>query len=196
MSSTNRGGQRRPDDYYATPSWCVDRLLEAVQLPSGPWLEPSAGEGHIVRAVNQFRSDVEWTAVELSPDRARTLPTSVVTRTGDFLALDVDDGFVVAFSNPPFSIWQKVVDKCLTVSRQVVMLLRLDVLGSAGRAPWWARHPADVFILPNRPSFTGDGKQDSNNYAWFMWTRGSMEPGRISVLSVTPKEQRIDAASV
>jgi hypothetical protein len=44
MSSTNRGAAREPADNYPTPSWCVRRLLEAVELPPGRWLEPACGE--------------------------------------------------------------------------------------------------------------------------------------------------------
>ena len=32
MSSTNRGGQRSEADFYPTPAWLVDRLLEAGDL--------------------------------------------------------------------------------------------------------------------------------------------------------------------
>ena len=33
---------RRPCDYYPTPAWVVDRLLDRVgyELPGGAWLEP------------------------------------------------------------------------------------------------------------------------------------------------------------
>ena len=52
MSSTHRGAERRPADFYATPHWTVRRLLEALPLPGGVWFEPCAGEGDIIKAVN------------------------------------------------------------------------------------------------------------------------------------------------
>ena len=46
---------RRDRDYYPTPSWCVRALLETVDLPTGTWLEPTAGDGAIIRAVDEYR---------------------------------------------------------------------------------------------------------------------------------------------
>jgi len=40
MSSTNRGDQRSPTDFYGTPGRCVHRLLECLELPGGYWFEP------------------------------------------------------------------------------------------------------------------------------------------------------------
>jgi hypothetical protein len=71
MSSTKRGRQRNAADNYPTPAWTVDRLFESLPLPGGAWLEPSAGEGAIISAVNDLRSDVRWCAVEL---RGECLP--------------------------------------------------------------------------------------------------------------------------
>jgi hypothetical protein len=52
VSATKRGsGVRTPDDAYETPAWCVQRLLEKLQLPGGNWLEPGAGDGAIIKAV-------------------------------------------------------------------------------------------------------------------------------------------------
>ena len=45
MSATNRGAVRNEHDFYPTPAWCVHRLLEAVPLPAGRWLEPCVGDG-------------------------------------------------------------------------------------------------------------------------------------------------------
>jgi len=69
MSATGRGRERDEHDFYETPAWCVHRLLEAVpQLPGGAWLEPCAGKGAIIRAVNEVRKDpIHWTAVEIDP---------------------------------------------------------------------------------------------------------------------------------
>ena len=54
-------------DYYPTPAWCVRRLLEAVDLPGGRWLEPAVGDGAIVRSVDAARDDVRWTTIDVRP---------------------------------------------------------------------------------------------------------------------------------
>jgi hypothetical protein len=198
MSSTNRGGQRIENDVYSTPAWCVHRLLEACPLPAGRWLEPAAGEGAIIKAVNEKRSDVLWSAVDLRDTFAdlQQIPVSQAILTGhDFLGLDMSDlaPFDVILTNPPYSLAEEFVQRSLGLADNVAMLLRLNFLGSEARSDFLRRQPPDVYVLPNRPSFVG-GKTDSCEYAWFVW-RGNQRltfprHGGISVLAPTPRDER------
>jgi hypothetical protein len=85
MSSTARGGQRSPADFYETPAWATYHAitaihrriglesLGAVELADEPLriLEPCAGRGAIVRAahamISYYRPRLEqrWTAIEM-----------------------------------------------------------------------------------------------------------------------------------
>lgn len=200
MSSTNRGGKRTPADYYPTPAWCVHRLLEAASFPGGRWLEVAAGEGAIIRAVDERRQDVEWTAVEL---RAKCkAPLAALTgarrrvRITNFLALEpaaLGERFDLAITNPPYSVGMEMVEHSFGFADRVVMLLRLNFLASAERAPFMHRYPPDVYVMPNRPSFSGKGT-DSIEYAWFVWHPGKRRKvGRLTVLPVTPRAERASA---
>ena len=51
MSATNRGTERKPHDFYATPVSCVENFLKRYNLPNGDILEPSAGNGNIIQAI-------------------------------------------------------------------------------------------------------------------------------------------------
>lgn len=196
MSSTNRGGQRVEADFYPTPAWCVRRLLEATELPGGLWLEPCAGDGAIIRAANEVRQDVSWLAVELRPEcrallQPLTLPGGL--RIGDIASGELwakESGPAVAITNPPFSLAAEVIDTCLRVAPVVVMLLRLNYVASAKRAAFMRETAPDIFVLPNRPSFTGTGT-DSNDYAWFIWREERLRTaGKITVLSTTSLPER------
>ena len=193
MSSTNRGSTRTSLDFYPTPSWCVHRLLEEVVLPGGAWLEPCAGNGAIIDAVRAMRSDVEWTAVEVQPHvgshlHSRSQVTDV--HLDDFFQLSDDlRRHRVVITNPPFSSAERFIRASLELADHVVMLLRLNFLASLKRAPLMREHPPDVYVLPNRPSFTGSGT-DSIDYAWFHWPPGRRTDGRLKVLATTSKEDR------
>ena len=196
MSSTNRGGKRTPADYYPTPGWCVHRLLEAADLPGGRWLEPAAGDGHIIRAVGDVRDDVTWSAVELREDCLAALEDAVghsgSVHIGDFLEVDADTAKpAVIVTNPPYSIAMEMLESALGVDGAVVvMLLRLNFLASARRAPLMRRFPPDVYVLPNRPSFSGKGT-DSIEYAWFAWPIDRVrEAGAVRVLRPTSPTER------
>lgn len=189
MSATNRGGKRSPADFYATPEWCVRRLLDAIDLPGGEWLEPAAGDGAIIRAT--ARPDVNWSAWELrSEERAalcNALPKDRV-HIEDFLEASAagrlgNRRYSVAITNPPFRLAQDFIDSCLQCADQVVMLLRLNYLASKSRWDFMSGHTPDVYVLPSRPSFTGGGT-DSIEYAWFVWGKARRSEGRVRVLGL------------
>ena len=58
------------------------------------------------------------------------------------------------------------------------------------------KHPPDLYVLPNRPSFTKNGNTDSIEYAWFVWghdryvSGGQARPSVWKLLDLTPKEER------
>ena len=174
MSATNRGSQRHKDDYYATPPWCVKSLLPVLgSNPNRTVLEPCAGTGSISHTLlnEGFVAPSHLTQVELDVDRAKLCPQPC--EVGDFLNLDIDKfrGVDVVITNPPYALAQEFIDVCLTLETEVIMLLRLNFLGSQKRAQWHRNNPSDVYVLPKRPSFTGGGT-DATEYAWFVWGPG------------------------
>ena len=181
-------------DYYPTPGWCVRRLLEEVELPGGEWLEPCAGDGAIIRAVQEIRDDVSWRAMELRescrPDLVAAVGGPSRVQIGNALAAPWPARPVVALTNPPFREAMPFVEVALERADTVAVLLRLNFLASAVRAPLMRRWPPDVYVLPNRPSFTGGGT-DSTEYAWFVWRhKRDRTEGRIKVLATTPRQDR------
>ncbi len=190
--------KRRPADYYPTPGWCVDRLLAALQLPGGAWLEPSAGDGAIIRTVNRKRLDVEWTAVELRVECGERLAsTGAHVVIADFLhyaptAANHGRRWNVALLNPPFSLAMPFVEASLSVAEHVVVLQRLNWLEGKKRNPFFRRHAPDVKVLPDRPSFFDGAGTDSCAYAWFHWRRGEdRSVGTLEVLDSTAPDQLI-----
>ncbi|MFO0675301.1 MAG: hypothetical protein U0169_02125 [Polyangiaceae bacterium] len=199
MSSTTRGNRSgsKGKDFYPTPSWCVDRLLERLHLPGGVWLEPCAGAGAIIDAVSTRREDVSWFAVEKDLKHAAGLKERVGARSVRIMdARDLTTAGLLrteptlTITNPPFNIWSEIKDAVIELAAMTVMLLSIDMLGSAERNMWMRVHAPDVYVIPDRPSFTGKGT-DSNSYAWFVWhRRRRRRSGRIEVLRLTPREVR------
>ena len=101
------------------------------------------------------------------------------------------------FTNPPYGgpkgsatyeIWLKMVKhgiECLADNGVLIFLLRLAVLETKGRNEWMRTHTPDVYVLPQRPSFTGKGS-DSCAYAWMVWHKNNLvrDEGRIIILPV------------
>ena len=202
MSSTKRGGQRSEADNYPTPEWCPHRLLEDVyakkHLPGGRWLEAGAGDGAIIRSVNKVRNDVQWTALEyreectgdlikaVGPDGIVLIENYIVPPPDSKLRDDYD----VIIGNPPFHLAGEFIERSLQIAKTVALLLRVNYLASGKRAAIMRENCPDTYVLPNRPSFRGQGT-DSPEYAWLMWTQDRpKDHGLLRVLNTTPKEIR------
>ena len=192
MSATGRnleGSERRADDFYATPAWCVRALLKSCVLPGGSWLEPTAGNGAIARAVLELRDDVRWRLVESRGEERECLARIPTTNSvwypdvtiADFLKWEREDPtlYRVALGNPPFSLALEVIQHAMTMSHVVCMLLRVNFLASQKRATWMRENTPSIYVLPRRPSFTNKGT-DATEYAWFVW---GLEPARVVILN-------------
>lgn len=195
MSATGRGATRKAHDLYSTPRWAVDRLLERVDLPGGRWLEPCAGEGRIIQAVNETeRVDISWTAIEIMPECRARLDGATEAGTvhiGDFLKLNAGGPkYAVAITNPPYFHAKQFVQRCQQIASVTVMLLRVNFFASEKRHEWLSADMPDLYVLPNRPSFTGQGT-DATEYCWAVWEPAAKRRrGSIQLLDLTPGHER------
>lgn len=164
MSSTNRGGYRMADDFYATPTWAVDAVLRRLLMPGLRILEPSAGRGAIVRALIAHGADPALiTAVEPHESRHAALADLVpVTFNCGFEAFadNRDTRFDLVVMNPPFSLAEshiRLACSLLAPGGRVAALLRLAFLAEGQeRADLRRLYPHDRLELVKRPSFTAE----------------------------------------
>ncbi len=170
MSATGRSPVRRVDDFYETPAWGVRAIVPHLGLrPSDRVLDPCCGRGAITQALP---SDLDLVGLELDAGRASeaaSLGHTVQCR--DALAPEPWPAHRVLLTNPPYRLALEFVERALREAAPrgvVAMLLRLGFLESKKRAAFHQQHPADVFVLSERPSFTGRGT-DAAAYGWFLW---------------------------
>lgn len=192
MSSTNRGYDRHKSDYYVTPIDEIKKFLSAwlsdeqdgddynllAETPDKLiWLDPCAGgdSSHPMSYPEALKEiGVEPATIDLRDD-------SLAELKADYLETEVF-GYDVIITNPPFNIAQEIIEKALKESTYVVMLLRLNFLGSKQRFEFWQKHPAKkIYVHHKRMSFTG-GPTDSIEYAHFVWQNGYDRPTEIEVI--------------
>lgn len=169
MSSTNRGTIRKVNDFYPTPRGTINLLLKN-HIIKYPALEPCAGEGAIVRMLNNnfqiFSNDIDInfdTPYHLDASKQWS-PSWKNIKT--------------VITNPPFNIALDIIQNSLEhieLGAEVIMLLRLNFLGSQERKAFFDKNPPkEIYVLSHRPKFY-NGKTDSIEYAWFVWEKGYNE---------------------
>lgn len=166
-------------DRYYTPDPVAARCVAALRIPAPSWvLEPSIGGGAFARAVGAYFFGTPIDGIDANPLAAGLGGLPVTRRrVGDFLALDPLElrsrQYALIVGNPPYRDAEAHVRRALEIVQRggtVAFLLRIAFLASASRRPLWRQHPpSEVWILPERPSFTGDGKTDGADYAFFVW---------------------------
>lgn len=164
MSATNRGSVRRRDDFYATPLDSVQSFLDNFPYihPDDTILEPSAGNGNIIRALRNYGVHNHITAIELrQEERCNLQKISDKVLICNFLLEDITEKYDIIIGNPPYNLAQEFIDKSLSLLNpggKLIFLLRTNFLESKKRFEWWQdKIPDLLFVLHKRPSFIGGG---------------------------------------
>jgi hypothetical protein len=183
MSSTSRGSERSPQDYYYTPIttiqdfWRKFCLIENKTINDFPIIRDPCAGGDDERpcaypeALKQFdySKSVMFNTIDIRDDsRARI--------KGDYLQIPPMGLFPLIISNPPFSLFEQFVRKSLTELEEngyLCYLQRLNVVGGQKRKTefWDDNKPKAIYIHSKRPSFC-KGSSDSCEYAHFVWQNG------------------------
>jgi hypothetical protein len=160
-----------------SPHWYgCDTDLESAELTNG--------QGFWDVTIGDFTDPV--TPTEVARRRAKEIRTA---RQGSWLRdWQKDRLFDVAITNPPFSKALEMVQSAMVLAPVVIQLSRLSWLGTEERSGWLREHTPSIYALPNRPSFKGNGRTDSANYAWLVW--GLDEQPTVDILDCTPVDER------
>jgi hypothetical protein len=200
MSSTKRGERGGGDtDFFETPEWVTHLIVPHIVPPAGKILDPCGGRGAILRCLFPPGPRHDLYSFEIDPAHRDALSESIGGRPiviRDALSPDPwnhpdGDPPSLIVMNPPFKSAAAFVARALdevAPCGTVVALLRAAFLESEERHAFNVRAKADLYFLPNRPSFTTDRGTDSSMYAWFVWSRE--RGGRWFLLPTTPKDIR------
>ena len=143
---------------------------------NGNVLEPSAGNGNIVKVLRNTYKDINITSCEIREEEYDNLSQySNEVIIDDFLTRDFGERkFNVIIGNPPYSLAMEFVNKCLNLLEEdgvLIFLLRTAFLESKSRYEFWQENPlSGLYTLSKRPSFI-NGKTDACSYSWFVWRK-------------------------
>ena len=153
-------------DFYQTPTWATQALLDRIDIEGKEILEPCSGAGAIANLLF-------CTASDLRTDEG------VFGEKGKDIFTYKPKSFDVIITNPPFAQAQEIIEKSLSIATdRVYMLLKLQFLESARRFDFFQNTPLKrVFVFSKRITMYPDGEPEPKNsgviaYAWYEWEHG------------------------
>lgn len=168
---------RRENDAYFTPDALAVACVATIPRDLDPEIvvEPSVGGGAFARAVRARWPATYLVGVDVDSD-APGFAEVDVRSVGDWLARASafrGEGVDLAVGNPPYCEAEAHVRAALEAVPRVAFLLRLGFLAGKdrGRGFWREHPPSVVHVVSRRPSFTGNGRSDGTEYAFFVWDR-------------------------
>lgn len=167
LSFNKRISPKDSDDFFPTPSWAVDVLLNYEKF-KGNIFEPACGTGNISKILKENKYEV--------------ISNDIIDRGygdfhGDYLSINTIYDNVI--TNPPYNKANQFVLHALRFSRnKVAMLLRLSFLEGAARySELYAKNPpSKVYVFSKRLTFMpetikGNSGSGPTAYAWFVWDK-------------------------
>jgi len=138
VSKTGKG-----DEYY-TPKYVVEILL--------PYLKETN-----IKTIWCPCDKEESEFVKVFRDNGYNVLFSHIENGQDFLTYEPTENYDAIITNPPFSIKNKIIQRCLDLNKPFVLLLSATVIQSASLVKLLEKSPEMFFILfDKRISYSGD----------------------------------------
>ena len=169
MAKRTSGYERKTDDFYETPSWCVEAILPHIPDRVHHIFEPSAGKGAFLAVLAAAGYGVF--GIDINEYR----PLNILKQ--DFLAKDYapSSWADAVIGNPPYNKSVDFIQKSLDVMRPkqgfVAMLLPETWDCAKGRRHLLGDCPvfaAKVVLTRRIKWFEGEGSP-STNHAFYCW---------------------------
>lgn len=186
MSSTNRknANERHISDYYVTPHKVIQDFLNVYQIDNKNLkiLDPCAG-GDINNPMSY-----PYVLLKNGFNNIQTIDIredSLANKKIDFLEYSFQEKFDLIITNPPFNIALEIINKSFELlenNGHIIMLLRLNFLGSQSRIPFFKKHmPKEIYVHSKRISFI-NGQTDSIEYAHFVWNKEEIKHSKLFLI--------------
>lgn len=141
IAGGNTAYKRVESDFYPTPPEVTEALMRFLLLPADKVIwEPACGENHMVDVMRRKHGyEVIGTDLNMGVD---------------FLTAAIPDGVDWIITNPPFSIADKFIERCLEHKKPFALLLKSQYWHAKKRLDLFREHPpAYVLPLTWRPDF-------------------------------------------
>lgn len=167
---------REKDDFYPTPPYAVEALLERERF-DGPIWEPACGDGAISKVLKAAGYHIQSTDLV---DRGYGVPRI------DFL-MEFQTQAPNIVTNPPYKNATEFAWKALDLATsKVALLCRIQFLESVSRRALFNAYPPSKVLVFSERLTMQRGRQPTEAdtggmacFAWFVWDRAHKGPTQL-----------------
>lgn len=162
----NGASERREGDYYPTPDWVADALLDNCnndyRFHGNVW-ECACGDG---RLAERIKAKCPFAEVYSSDLYNRGYGESGV----DFLTSRRETDWII--TNPPFELTFEFMLQAKKLAKSgFAFLLPIRYMTGQRRARFYRKYPPSrIIVIPRKIDFLGTGNPKME-FAWFMWAK-------------------------
>lgn len=184
----NGGNMRQENDFYATPPWAVEELLDQLNRDGielvGYICDPYVGQGHLLKVIQDNLDNHSFGFDQYYYNNIFACD-NINYGVDIFNVNNIITSIVV--SNPPYKNIKEHIIKCLEISRDIViLLLPINVLASESRIKFFRNVPLEyVYICSKRVSCWKNGNEINQEtgkkyngnvqYAWFIFNHNGVD---------------------
>lgn len=140
-------------DELFTPDYAIWPMLKYIPRDvKTVWCPCDTNESRIVKELREEGYDVL---------------TSHIENGCDFLTWEPEHAYDMIITNPPFSIKDKIINRCYELGVPFALLLPLTALEGQKRGEMWKEGGIGVVVLDNRVDYNGKGSCWYNT-SWFI----------------------------
>lgn len=170
--------KRNKSDFYPTPPECTQALIDFLGLPKNMVIwEPACGKGDMAKVFQDEGFKVICTDINQYGFEDETL---------DFLTCKTKECDWI-ITNPPFSLSEEFIEKCISIKKPFAMLLKSQYWHSKKRLKLFEKLPPK-YVLPLtwRPDFEFGkrGGSPTMECIWTVWI-----PGFLRITQYIPLEK-------
>lgn len=158
INGGNTAYKRNESDFYPTPPEVTKALMDRLGLPKWIWIwEPACGENHIVN--------------ELKREGYNNVIATDIKNGIDFLTCNTESlKYCWIITNPPFSIADKFINRCIELNRPFALLLKSQYWHSKKRFELFKNNPPSaIYPLTWRPDFLFKKRGKGSPLMDIMW---------------------------
>lgn len=163
LIGSGKVSNRSQNDFYATPTWAIQALLEREQFEGEIW-EPCCGDG----AISKCLKENEYWHVTSTDLNDYGYGETGINFLNDYRIVDN------IITNPPFNIGTEITIHALNQTRKKVAIFhKLAFLEGKKRKDliFSQRNLKSVYVFSKRVSFVHSTKTKSGMmaFAWYVW---------------------------